>query len=129
MSLDVYAADLLADAIQGGTPFEVPATLYVHLCTTAPTKTTPGTDSGLGGAAATMATDWASDDAGLLTSGAIFDFGNAAGDASGVHWVELWDTVDSAGQRWLYGTLSSTYNIFTGQPVSFPVGALRIPVS
>lgn len=127
--LDVYAADLLADAIQGGAAFAVPATLYEHLCTTPPSKTVPGTDSGLGGIAVTMATDWASDAAGLLTSAVVVDFGNAAVDAAGVHWHELWTTANSSGQRWFYGTLSATYSITAGQPVSLPIGALRIPAS
>lgn len=129
MSLDVYAADLLADAVQHGTAFQFPTTMYVHLCTTAPSKTVPGTDSGLGGIAVTMATAWTSDSAGLLTNAAIIDFGAAAADAAGVHWAELWTTANVTGQRWAYGTLSATYSITEGQPVSFPIDALRIPVS
>lgn len=128
MPLAAYAADLLADACQHGPGFQLPDTMYVHLCTTVPSKSAAGTDSGLGGIEATMSTGWTRD-GDTLENAAAVDFGAAAVDAAGVHWAELWDTADSSGNRWLYGTLSATYNIVTGQPVSFPIGALRIPVS
>lgn len=129
MPLDAYAADLLAVACTHGAAFQLPDTMYVHLCTTAPAKTVPGTDSGLGAVLTTMSADWSSDGAGLLASLVVLDFGDAAVDAAGVHWAELWDSADNLGQRWLYGTLTGTYNVVAGQPVRFPIGSLRIPAA
>ena len=125
MTADPYFADRITDACQDETL--MPATMYLELCTSAPTKTTAGTSSGLDRVAIVMADDWTSDGDGKLTSDAIFDYGNAESPASGVHWAELYDSA-TEGQRYLYGTLGDTYDIETGQPVSFPVGALTLTV-
>jgi len=127
MPLAAYAADLLADAVGHGTAFQVPDDMFVHLCTTTPSKAVAGTSSGLGSHAVTMSTDWtrAGD---TLENTAQESFGNAVADAAGVAWLELWDSADQSGNRWLYGALDDSYSIVTGQPVYFPAGALRIPV-
>lgn len=127
MPLASYACDLLADAVGHGLAFQFPDTMYVHLCTTAPSKTAAGTSSGLGSHAVTMSTDFTRD-GDTLENTAQESFGDAVATVSGVGWVELWDSADQSGNRWLYGTLDATYNIVLGQPVYFPAGALRIPV-
>jgi hypothetical protein len=125
MTADPYFADVITDACQDGTLMA--ATMYLELCTSAPSKTVAGTASGLGRVAITMADDWTSDDEGGLTNDAVLDYGTAVDPATGVHYAELYDA-DVDGNRYLYGTLGDTYNIEAGQPVSFPVGALTLTV-
>lgn len=129
MPLTDHSAPLLADALIGGTAFAMPATMYLKLCTTAPSKTAAGTDSGIDPVETTMASDWEVDGDDVPVNTATMDHGTAPATIPGVQWVELWDTADSSGNRWLYGELDQAYDITSGTPVRFEPGTISMPLT
>jgi len=142
-----YLRNKLVDWFHRGVAFTPPATLYLRLVSTTPTPASAGTElSGSGYAPVSIAqstTAWAATNAdgsttnpssgtnGTTSNNAILDFGTAAaawGTAS--HW-ELWDAA-SGGNRCLYGEIvdgsgvATPRSIAAGDPVSFPISALRV---
>jgi len=129
MGLTDHSLPLLADAMIGGTPFELPDTLYLKLCVTEPTASTAGTDSGIDPVETDMTTEWELSESDIPTNLGTLDHGDAPATVPGVQWVELWDTADDSGNRWLYGELDQAYTITAGTPVSFEPGTISIPLA
>lgn len=141
-----YLRNKLIDFTLRGQAFTPPANVYVELCASQPTASTPGTPlSGTGygriAVPSTMAS-WAgtqgdgttaasSGTSGVTSNNIEVDFGSAGapwGTAS--NW-ELYDA-PSGGNRLLYGLIvdglgdPAPRSIAAGDPVKFPAGALRV---
>lgn len=142
-----YLRNKVVDWSVRGQAFSPPATLYVRLCTTTPTAAAAGTEvSGSGYAPVAItsnSTNWAATNAagsttvpssgtsGTTSNNAAVNFGTAGGSWGTVsHW-ELWDA-SSGGNRLFYGTIvdgagaPAPKSIVSGDPVSFPISALRL---
>jgi len=142
-----YLRNKVVDWMHRGQSFSPPANTYVRLCSTAPSAAAAGTElTGTGYAAVAIAsttTAWAATNAdgsttnpssgtnGTTSNNAVVDFGTAGsswGTAS--HW-ELWHAATS-GNRLFYGEIvdgggtPAPRSIASGDPVSFPISALRI---
>lgn len=142
-----YLRNKIVDWFHRGVAFTPPATMYLRLVSTTPTPATAGTElsgSGYSSKAITSSTTaWAATNAdgstaatssgtnGTTSNNGVVDFGTA-GSAWGTasHW-ELWDA-STGGNRLLYGEITdgagnpSPRSIASGDPVSFPISALRI---
>lgn len=142
-----YFRNKLVDWFHRGVAFTPPDPLYVRLVSTTPTPAAAGTElSGTGYAAVSIAkstTAWAATNAdasttnpssgtnGTTSNNAIVDFGTA-GSAWGTasHW-EIWDA-PTGGNRLIYGEIvdgagtPTPRSIALGDPVSFPISALRV---
>lgn len=137
----------LIDFQMRGVAFTPPATYYVRLTSTQPTASAAGTElSGNGYAAqpiAKSAAAWAATNAdgstinpstgttGRTSNNVVIDFGVAGANwGTASHW-ELWDAA-TGGDRWMFGPIvdgagaASPRTIVSGDPVKFPVGALRL---
>lgn len=141
-----YLRNKIVDWFHRGVAFTPPATFYVALCSTAPTASVAGTPlSGAGYARIAVAkgtTQWAATNGdatttnpstgttGSTSNNAIVDFG-VAGAAWGTasHW-EIYDAV-TGGNRLLFGEITDGAGtptprvIISGDPVAFPISALR----
>lgn len=141
-----YLRNKIVDWFHRGVAYTPPATVYVALCSTAPTPSAAGTElSGTGYARQAVASStaaWAatngagtttnpsSGTTGTTSNNAAIDFGNA-GAAWGT--AAYWETYDasSGGNRLTYGTIvdgagtPSPRVINNGDPVKFPAGSLK----
>lgn len=142
-----YLRNKVVDWLHRGQAFTPPTTMYVRLCSTAPSAAAAGTElTGTGYAAEAIASTsaaWAATNAdgsttvpssgtnGTTSNNGVIDFGTAGsswGTAS--HW-ELWDAATS-GNRLFYGEIvdgagtPAPRSISSGDPVSFSVSALRV---
>lgn len=142
-----FLRNKIVDWFLRGQAYTPPTTVYIELVSTTPTPALAGTPlSGSGYAREAIAcstTAWAATNAdgstanpstgtnGTTSNNAVVDFGTAAaawGTAS--HW-EMYDA-SSGGNRLLYGVIvdgtgaPAPRSITTGDPVSFPAGALRV---
>lgn len=141
-----YLRNKLVDWFHRGVEFTPPDPVYIRLVSTTPTPAAAGTEiSGTGYAAVSVAkstTAWAATNAdgsttnpssgtnGTTSNNAVINFGTA-GSAWGTvtHW-EMWDAATS-GNRLMYGEIvdgagtPTPRSIANGDPVSFPISALR----
>lgn len=146
-----YFINLLLDAAfrdQSSRQVTFPATWYLRLCKTAPTRGAAGTEiTGTGYAPLaitpsaanfaatngdTTTTAPSSGTNAVTSNNAVLSF--SAGVASAwdtiSHW-ELWDAA-SGGNRWFFGTIvdgtgtPSPRSVSTGDPVQFPISQFRI---
>jgi hypothetical protein len=142
-----YLRNKLVDWYHRGQAFTPPATLYIRLCSTTSSAAVAGTElTGSGYAPVSIASTsvaWASTNAdtstttpstgttGTTSNNAVVNFGTAGaawGTAS--HW-EAWDAA-SGGNRHFFGEITDATgtpaprSIASGDPVSFPISALRI---
>lgn len=137
----------IIDWFMRGEAMTPPTSFWVALCSSAPTAASAGTAiSGTGYARvevpATL-TDWcgtqgsgttsaSNGTSGITSNNAVVDFGTAGSSWGTVtHW-ELYDA-SSGGNRWIFGTIVDgsgvpiARSISSGDPVSFPIGALQVP--
>jgi len=130
---DFLEAALLAHGL-GITAYTKPAAMWIGLCTTAPTDSTPGTAiSGMGYARVTAAFVMGGGQPTSASNSASVDFPAATGNWGNVGWFELWDAV-TAGNRLFYGQLIDpadgvtpiVRNVLSGDIVRVPVGALVV---
>ena len=142
-----YLRNKVVDWFHRGVAFTPPDPLYLRLCSTAPSAAAAGTElTGTGYAAVSIAkstTAWAATNAdastanpstgtnGTTSNNAVVNFGTAGSAwTTASHW-ELWDAA-SGGNRCLYGEIvdgagsPSPRSIASGDPVSFPISALRV---
>lgn len=141
-----FARNKLHDFMLRGKSLVPPSTLYVRLCSTAPTPAAAGT--AIGGTGYTpqpinsTTTAWSATNAdgstadpstgtsGTGSNNAIINFGTAGSNwGTASHW-ELWDAA-SGGNRWFFGEIvdgagnPAPRAIVTGDPVSIPAAGLR----
>lgn len=142
-----YLRNKVVDWFHRGQSYTPPATMYVRLCSTTPTAAATGTElTGTGyapEAISSSTTAWAATNAdgstanpstgtnGTTSNNGVIDFGTAGGAwGTASHW-ELWDAA-SGGNRLLFGVIvdangdPAPRSIASGDPVSFPIGALRV---
>lgn len=145
-SMSNYLRNKLIDWFLRQEAFSPPATVYVALCTSAPTAAAAGTEvstSGTGyareavtsslanwaGTQAALSTTASSGTTGETSNNSAIDFGTATitwGTVS--HW-EIYDAATS-GNRLIFGTIvdgvgsPSPRTIVAADPVSFPASAL-----
>lgn len=102
-------------------------TIYVALCTTAPTDAAAGTAAAYTSYArvATAGSDWASASGGNITNANAITFPAATGGSETVTHFELWDA-SSAGNRIAWGSLSAGLAVSSGITPKFNAGALSI---
>jgi hypothetical protein len=141
-----YLRNKLIDWFIRQQSFSPPATVYIALCTSAPTAAAAGTEVSTSGtgyareAVTASLTDWAGTQAALSTSASsgtsgetsnnsAIDFGTATTSWGTVsHW-EMYDA-STSGNRLIFGTIvdgvgsPSPRSIVPGDPVSFPASAL-----
>lgn len=142
-----YLRNKIIDWFHRGVSFTPPATVYVALCSTAPTASTAGTElSGTSYARVAVAqgtTEWAATNGdttttnpstgttGTTSNNADVDFGTAG--AGGWGTASHWETYDAStgGNRLQYGTIvdgggtPTPRTIGAGDPVKFPISTLR----
>ena len=141
-----YLRNKLVDWFHRGVAFTPPDPVYITLVSTTPTPSAAGTElTGSGYARVSVAkstTAWAATNAdgstaatssgtnGTTSNNAIIDFGIAgAAWGTATHW-EMYDA-STAGNRLMYGTIvdglgvATPRSIASGDPVSFPISALR----
>ena len=129
MAATDYLANLRNQAFANGTAYQGPATYYAELCTTAGTRETPGTPSGLGRVAIPVA-DLTLDGFGNAVNNATVAWDIAAADAGPQVYVELWDD-PAAGNRHtfdplVYDASVGPPTVVAGQIVQFLPGQLTI---
>lgn len=141
-----YLRNKIVDWLHRGQSFTPPTPVYIALCSTAPSPSSAGTElAGTGyarqsiaqSAAAMAATNGdgltttpSTGTTGITSNNAVVNYGTA-GSAWGTasHW-ESYDAV-TAGNRLNYGTIvdgagaPTPRSISSGDPVSFPISALR----
>jgi hypothetical protein len=141
-----YLRNKIIDWYHRGVAFTPPATVYIELCSTAPSASSAGTPlSGTGYArvalthsttamsatnGATTTTNPSSGTSGQSSNNALLDYGTA-GAAWGT--AAYWESYDSSsgGNRLHYGTITNAAGtptprtIETGDPVSFPISAIK----
>lgn len=141
-----YLRNKIVDWFHRGVAYTPPDPVYITLVSTTPTPAAGGTElSGTGWARVAVAkstTAWAATNAdgstaatssgtnGTTSNNAVINFGTA-GSAWGTatHW-EMYDA-STAGNRLMYGVIvngvgtPTPRTIASGDPVSFPISALR----
>lgn len=143
-----YLRNKIHDWLHREQAFDPPGTVYLALCTSAPTATVAGTEvTGTGYARATIThslTDFSgtqgpgttvasSGTNAYITNNSIINFGTAGSDWGSPTPVSHWETYDasSGGNRLEYGAIVNSAgtptprSIATGDPVSFPAGAFK----
>jgi hypothetical protein len=140
-----YLRNMLVDFLFRGQSATPPASVFVALCSTAPTAGAAGTElTGTGYARVEVpctATDWlntqgttaaaSNGTTGTTRNAAIVDFG-----AAGSNWglVSHWELYDAAtgGNRLVYGEIvdangaNAPRTVVTNDPVSFPASGLFV---
>lgn len=130
MPATAFTAHLIGDAIANGTAYQGPATVYLALTTTVPTKTVAGTEVTLGSyARKTFAqTGWTNDGAGDLSVTADQAFPEATANYDDdIVAVEAYSAA-SAGDRLWWIELTTPKSIVTGQTPKFLAGDLVLTV-
>jgi len=142
-----YLRNKCVDWFFRGVAFVPPTTLYLRLCSTAPNASAAGTElvgTGYAAVAITQGTTvWAATNAdgsvvnpssgtnGTTSNNAIVNFGTAGSSWGIASYWELWDAA-TVGNRVIYGGIVdgtgtlAPRTIASGDPVSFPISALRI---
>ena len=128
-----YTDNLMATALSHGTSYQGPATVYLALVTTSPSKTVAGTEATI--AAVTIArstfaqSGWTNDGAGSLTNTADVSFTEATGDFDAdVVAIEAYTALTSGTRLW-YIILSSPRTILNSQTPKFLAGDLTLTVA
>lgn len=119
----------LLDHVFGNAAYSAPATLYMALFTAAPTDAGGGTEASGGGYdradVTNNATNFPAATGGLKENGASISFATASGSWGTVtHWA-LFDA-NSGGNMLVWGALSASKTIDSGDTPSFAVGDLDI---
>lgn len=130
MPATTYTANLIATALANGTAYQGPATVYLALVTTTPSKTVAGTEVTLGGyARKTFAqSGWTNSGTGTLTNTADIEWSEATADYDNrVVAVEAYDQA-SGGNRLWYIVLSTPRTVTDGTTPKFLAGDLELQV-
>ena len=142
-----YFRNKLVDWFHRGVLFTPPDPVFIRLVSTTPTPSSAGTElTGTGYAAVSVAKSaiaWAATNAdasvpnpstgttGTTSNNAVINFGTAGSAWGTVSYWEMWDA-STGGNRLLYGEIvdaagtATPRSIANGDPVSFPISALRI---
>lgn len=147
-----FLRNKIHDWLHRGQAYSPPATIYVALCTSAPSASIAGTEvAGAGYARVALPQDMtkvsgtqgsgtttvSTGTGGEVSNNVAVDFGTAGADWGSPDPVGWWETYDAAsgGNRLEYGTIvngsgvASPRTIVTGDPVSFPIGALKFRIA
>lgn len=140
--------NLLVDALLRGEAITMPTTVFVALCSTAPTASAAGTEltgtgyvrqeipctltdwSGTNGASSTAVSTGTT---GTARNLAKVDYGDAGSNWGLAAYWELW-SAETGGTRIAYGDIVNTdgipapRTIVTNDPVAFPIGALSFQI-
>jgi hypothetical protein len=126
MSLSNYEEPIILDYI-------LEDDLYIALCTAAPTDASTGAtitevaDAGAYARAAIGAADWDAAVAGSKTTGNAITFTTATGDWGTVtHFAILDSAVHGAGNVIMWGALTGSKVITSGDAFRFPAGQLTV---
>lgn len=141
-----YLRNKVIDWFHRGVAFTPPDPVYIALCSSAPTASTPGTELAGAGYARqsiaksttamsatngdTLTTNPSTGTTGVSSNNAIVNFGTAGASWGVAAYWESYDAV-TAGNRLHYGPIIdgnavlAPRTITIGDPVSFPISALR----
>jgi len=129
MAFTSYTANLVAKAQCHGTAYQGPATVYLALVTTEPSKTVAGTEVAVGDyerVAFNQSTGFDDDDAGGLVTNVDVAYPEATADyVSDVVAVEAYDA-DTAGNRLWFIVLMTPKPIVSGMTPKFLAGDLTL---
>ena len=122
-----YLENKILDHILGTTTYTKPTTVYLALFTNDPTDAASGTEVSTGGYSRQAVTFNASS-GGSATNSSLETF-SASGASFGTitHWA-LFDA-SSSGNMLVYGTVSPSVTVASGESISFPIGSLTVTVS
>lgn len=125
-----YLENKLLDHIVGKTSFTMPSSVYVALCTSAPTDASTGstlTEANYTGYARklTSGSDWATAASGATSNAAAIAFAACTGGSSTVTHFALVDA-SSAGNVLVWGALTSSLAVSNGITPQFAIGDLDI---
>lgn len=147
-----YLRNKIHDWLHRGQAFSPPAIQYVALCTSQPSASTAGTEvssagyarqpinmslTDVSGTQADGSTAVSSGTSGEVSNNLLIDYGTADtawGVPNPVGWWETYDAL-TGGNRLEFGTItdvngaSSPKAIAAGDPVAFPVSALRFKMT
>ena len=141
-ALTDYAENKTLDALIRAQAIGTPATWYVALYTTCPTDSTSGTEVS-GGSYARVAvtaglTQWAGSQSAGSTTASSGTSGTTSNNATisfttptaGWGTVTCWGLTDAstAGNIWIYSTLTTSKTINSGDSVSFAAGAATFQI-
>lgn len=141
-ALTDYAENKIVDALLRGQALGAPATGYVALYTTCPTDSAAGTEVSGGSYARVAVTSgliqWAGTQAAASTTASSGTSGTTSNNAAinfptpsaGWGLVNCWGITDAAtaGNLWIYSTLTTNKTINSGDSVSFGAGAATFQI-
>lgn len=128
-ALSNYLENEIADHILGGADYTRPGTVYVALFTTAVAEDGSGTEvSGTSYARVAVtnnATNWPAASGGVKSNGTEIAFPTAGGSWGTVtHWA-IFDA-STSGNCLVYGALTASKSIGTGDTAKFAIGAIDL---
>lgn len=131
-SFSNYLENKVLDHVFGGSDYSRPATLYVALCTAAPTDASTGSTitEPSGGSYARVAvtnnaTNFPAASGGAKANGTVITFPSATGSWGTVTHLAVCDA-SSAGNMLAWGALDVSKTVDSGDTVSIPVGDLDV---
>ena len=130
MPASEYTAHLIADAVANGTAYQGPATVYLALTKTVPTKTVAGTafTSGGVGRKTWAQSGWTNDGTGNLENTAMIEWAAASADFEDeVLAVEAYDAATNGNRLW-WVELSSPKTIVDDMVPTVLTGDLQLAV-
>lgn len=129
MSKSDYLELKILDHMLGGPDYARPATVYVALFTSAPDDTGGGTEVAGGSyarvAVTNNATNWPAAAGGVKSNGVAITFAQATAPWGTVGWFAVFDSL-TGGNMLLWGALTSTRTVATGDTPSFAIGQLTV---
>jgi hypothetical protein len=128
-----YLANKLNDWLHGGGVYTMPGTTYLGLMTTAPTESTPGTETTGGGYARVTdtnnLTDWPASSGGAKANGNTLTWGPATGAWSATEVAVAEYDAASSGNILTFGNLSPNITVASGQSPTVPISGATYTVS
>lgn len=131
-SFSNYLENKVLDHVIGGPDYTRPATLYVALCTTAPTDASTGStivepsgDNYSRTAVTNNATNFPAASSGSKANGTVITCPTASGSWGTITHIALMDA-SSAGNVVAWGALDTSKTIDSGDTISFAISALTV---
>jgi hypothetical protein len=119
-----YLENAIVNAVLRNTSYTSPTTVYVALFTSDPTDAGTGTEVS-GGSYARKAITFGAPSNGVTSNSATVTFDQATGSWGTVTYMALYDA-STSGNMLIYGALTTSKTITTGDVFSFAISALSV---